>query len=70
MELRKVLEKHRDKLMETDGVIGIGEGVLKGKPCLKVFVTRKSPQISRNIPAVIDGYKVSIEETGEFKALR
>ena len=69
MELRKVLEKHRERLLTVSGVVGVGEGICDGKPCIRVFVTRKNPRVARNIPGTIGGYEVTIEETGEFKAL-
>lgn len=68
--LREVLEKHRSRLMAVTGVEGVAEGIRKGKPCIRVFVTEKSPQILKGIPATLEGYAVSIEETGEFKALK
>ncbi len=70
MDLRKALEKHRDELMAMTGVVGVGEGIFDGKPCIKIFVARKSPRILHHIPSAIEGYIVSIEETGEFKALQ
>lgn len=69
MELRKVLDKHRDKLLAITGVVGIAEGVCDGKPCIRVFVDRKSHRISRSIPGTLGGYLVIVEESGEFKAL-
>ena len=70
MELHKVLEKHRDKIMSVKGVVGVGEGICDGQPCIKVFISKKSPQVLRDIPASLEGYAVFIEETGNFKALR
>ena len=69
-KLREVLEKHRGRLMAVTGIEGVAEGMCDGKPCIRVFVTEKSPQISRSIPATLEDYAVSIEETGEFKALK
>jgi hypothetical protein len=68
-KFHQVLEQHRDRLMAMGGVVGVGEGIYNGKPCIKVFVIKKSIEIVQDIPAYLEGYAVSIEETEEFKAL-
>ena len=70
MELKKVLEKYQGEMIAVKGVVGVGEGMCDGKPCVKVFVVKKTSQILTRIPSVIEGYTVSIVETGVFKALR
>ncbi len=55
--------------MAVEGVVGIGQGECEGKPCIKVFVLKKNDQTVKLIPAKLDGFTVSIEETGEFKVL-
>jgi hypothetical protein len=67
--IEKVLKKHAGSLMKLEGVVGIGEGLCEGKPCIKVFLTRKTPELEKKIPASLDGYPVILEETGAFKAL-
>jgi hypothetical protein len=66
---RKCIEKHRDWLMATPGVVGVAEGMCNGKPCIKLFVLRKNQPEIRALPTTLDGYAISIEVTGEFKAL-
>jgi hypothetical protein len=34
-----------------------------------VYVTEKTPEIARKIPSRIEGFPVSVEETGEFKTM-
>ncbi len=68
-KFHKVLEQHRDELMAMSGVVGVGEGIYGGKPCIKVFVVKKSIKVLQGIPAYLEGYAVIIEETGEFRAL-
>ena len=70
MELNTVLGKYQSKLMVVKGVVGVGEGICEGKSCIKVFVVRKTTEILTLIPPIIEGYTVSIVETGKFKALR
>ena len=67
--IREVLQKHTKELMAIPGVVGAGEGVCDGKPCIRVFISGKNPQVTQKIPASIEGYVVTVEETGDFKAL-
>ncbi len=45
------------------------QGLCAGEPCIKVYVKRKTPDLLRRIPSVIEGHAVSVEETGEIRAL-
>ena len=66
--IKKVIEAHKSSIMKIPGVVGIGEGRHNDLPCIVILVTSKeSPHIKR-IPETINGYKVKIEETGEFRA--
>ena len=67
--IKEVLKKHTTDLMSMPGVVGTGQGLCEGKPCIKVFVIEKTPDLDQKIPKTLDGYPVVIEETGEFKAL-
>jgi len=67
--IKKVLEEHTLKLMSIEGVVGTAEGLCNGKPCIKVYVIKKTRQLTQRIPTTLEGYPVVIEETGEFRAL-
>ena len=67
--IKKVLEEHTLKLMSIEGVIGTAEVLCNGKPCIKVYVIKKTRQLTQRIPTTLEGYPVAIEETGEFRAL-
>lgn len=61
-----VQERHTDRLMAIDGVVGTGAGInASGSPVIKVFTKRANV---RNLPTELDGVPVVIEETGEFTA--
>jgi hypothetical protein len=64
-----VLERHKNQLMAIPGVVGVAEGRCNGKPCIKVYVIEKTPETAGKIPSRIEGFPVSVEETGEFKPL-
>ena len=67
--IKKVLEEHTNELMSIKGVIGTAEGLCNGKPCIKVYVIKKTRQLIQRIPTTLEWYPVVIEETGEFRAL-
>ncbi len=67
--IQLVLREHTDSLMALPGVVGTAQGQRDGKPCIKVFVVKKTPELLGQIPVDIEGYTVAVEETGEIKAL-
>lgn len=67
--IEAVLKKHTDTLMSLPGVVGTAQGDCAGKPCIKVFVAKKTSDLLKQIPSTIEGYKVEVQETGEIKAL-
>ena len=67
--IAEVLKEHTKELMSIPGVVGIGQGLCNGKPCIKVLVIEKTSELEQKIPDNIEGYQVMIEETGEIRAL-
>ncbi len=67
--IEAVLEKHTAELMSVPGVVGTAEGLCNDEPCIRVFVIKKTPEIGRNIPDILEGFKVVVEETGKVRAL-
>jgi hypothetical protein len=67
--VEKVLEEYTQELMSLPGVTGTAQGLFDEKPCIKVYVTEKTPELDKKIPGALEGYPVIIEETGEFEAL-
>ena len=67
--IAQVLAEHTHSLMSLPGVVGTGQGECDGQPCIRVFVVKKTEELLKQIPPVIDGYQVAVDETGEFKAL-
>ena len=68
--IKAVLADELPRLLAVPGVVGAGEGLCDGAPCIKITVARKTPGLAAEIGAEIGGYKVEIIETGEFRALR
>ena len=67
--IEEVLEEHTNELMSIKGVMGTAQGLCIGKPCIKVYVIKKSEDLIHQIPGSLEGYPVEIEESGVFKAL-
>ncbi len=67
--IEAVLKEHTDRLMSIPGVMGTAQGECKGQPCMKVYVVKKTPDLLKQIPSSLEGYKVVIQETGQIRAL-
>lgn len=68
-EIDTVLKQHTDSLMALPGVVGTAIGECAGKPCIKVYVEKKTPELLEQIPSAIEGYMVDVQETGKIRAL-
>lgn len=66
--IQEVLKDLTDRLMSIPGILGTAEGLCNGTPCIKVFLTKKTPDLLRQIPTAVEGYPVAVEETEEFRA--
>ena len=67
--IETVLKEQTDNLMGIPGVVGIAQGLCSGKPCVKVYVVKKTSDLVKQIPTTLEGYAVEIQVTGEIKAL-
>ena len=67
--LEEVLQEHTDSLMTMSGVMGTAQGLCDGEPCIRLFVIKKSDELMGQIPPMIEGYPVDVQETGEFRKL-
>ena len=55
--------------MSVSGVTGTGLGIDSDRPCIKVYVVAKTPELDRRIPKAVNGYPVVVEQTGRIRAL-
>ncbi len=66
-----VKEARTSELMSIPGVVGVYVGENdNGIMYIGVMVKKRTPEIERQIPKMLEGYPVQIEETGEIKPLR
>jgi len=54
--------------MALPGVVGTAIGRCDSAPCIRVFCRDSSAPAEGAIPAVLEGYAVRVEVTGEFRA--
>ncbi len=66
--IEAVLKEHTDEWMSIPGVVGTGIGACDGKPCIRIFVVKKTPELLKKIPSNLEGFVVDVEETGAIKA--
>ena len=66
--IEDIIKAHTEELMSIPGVVGVGQGLCNNTPCIKVYIIKSTPELDRKIPAVFDGYRVSIEVTGSIRA--
>ena len=67
--IQEVLKENTDKLLSVPGVVGTGLGELDRKPCIKVYVAKKTPVLLKQIPPALGGYTIDVQESGEIRAL-
>ena len=65
-----VLQAHTPRLMALPGVVGTYQGETDaGAPCIRVMVVALTPALRDSVPAVLEGWPVELEETGEIRPL-
>ncbi len=67
--IEQVLKEHTESLMALPGVVGTGQGLCSGEPCIRVFVVEATEELLKQIPEEIEGYTVDVEETGVIRPL-
>ena len=66
--IEDVLKEHTDEWMSIPGVVGTGIGECEGKPCIRILVAKKTPELLKKIPSKLEGFVVDVQETGEIRA--
>ena len=67
--IQVVLAEHTDRWMAIPGVVGTAIGLFDGQPCIKVFVAENTEELVAKFPSALEGHRVILEESGEFRAL-
>lgn len=68
MSIEDAQRRLAEKLMRRRGVSGVAIGARDGAPCLKVYLSSRSPDLRARIPKSFQGHPVVVRESGEFRA--
>jgi hypothetical protein len=68
LSIEETIKEHSEELMSIPGIVGVGQGLCDNKPCIKIYIIKRTPELDSKIPGLLDGYEVSIEITGEIRA--
>ena len=66
--LKQVLERHRGRLLQLEGVVGIAVGVSGDDParhCIVVYAQLNEPPAE--LPTELDGYPVELHKVAGFE---
>ncbi|MGH7573156.1 MAG: hypothetical protein ACREMK_15140 [Gemmatimonadota bacterium] len=66
--IETVLAERTPEWMDVPGVVGTGIGLCDGDRCIVVYVSERTPEVERRIPAEVEGHRVRIEVTGPIRA--
>ncbi|MBU7585890.1 MAG: hypothetical protein KAF91_23940 [Nostoc sp. TH1S01] len=66
--IEQVKEQYESDLLRIDGVVGVGISECEDKPCIKVYLDNESPNLKKQIPKQLDGFKVDTQVTGTIEA--
>jgi hypothetical protein len=69
-KIQEIKKKYEQQWLSIQDVVGVGIGILDDKNMgIIVSVVKWESQVASKIPNEIEGVKIEIRETGEFKAL-
>jgi hypothetical protein len=69
-KIREVKKKYEEEWLSIKEIVGIGIGTLSDENIgIIISVIKLGKDIQEKIPDQIEGVKIEIRETGEFKAL-
>jgi hypothetical protein len=60
----KAIEAATLEWIKIEGIEGLGQGEIKGKECILVFVSISPTKLKNIIPRTFKGFPVVIEESG------
>jgi hypothetical protein len=66
--MRGIRERNEDALLGLAGVVGVGLSRDSSGWYLKVFTQQLTPELQRAIPQAVEGARVRVVESGEFRA--
>jgi hypothetical protein len=67
-ELGEIITHQGELIMELEDVVGIGEGLCDGEPCIRVFLASDNAASIAKVRELLEGVRLEIEVSGEFSA--
>jgi hypothetical protein len=67
--IEEVLKSKTAEWMRLPGVEGLAIGEHHGTRCIRIFTSANPTHFRDQIPSIVEGYPVMIEQTGRFGAL-
>lgn len=68
-EVKNIKNRYENKLLDIDGVEGVGIGEELGRSVINIYVVKKTKSMVEKLPSELDGIRVKVIESGKFKAL-
>ncbi len=68
LTLKQVLDRHRGRLLQIEGVVGLAVGLSGDDPakhCIVVYARRNEPPA--DLPTELDGYPVELHKVAGFE---
>ncbi|MBI3982269.1 MAG: hypothetical protein HY337_05115 [Gemmatimonadetes bacterium] len=69
MSIEQAQAQLTESVMRLPGVTGVAIGLCDDKPCIKVYVVKRTRALAAQIPPAFEGYLVDVVESGEIKPL-
>ena len=66
--IKDTIKKHAGELMNIQGIVGVAEGRLQGRPCILVFVQKKTKELRSKVPKSLEGFSIRIKQSGDIEA--
>jgi hypothetical protein len=66
--IKDTIKKHAGELMNIQGVVGVAEGRSQGRPCILVFVQKKTKELRSKVPKSLEGFPIRMEQSGDIEA--
>jgi hypothetical protein len=67
-DLGKIIATHSNMIMGLNDVVGIGESLCDGNPCIRIFLARHNETTLAQIQEYLAGIPFAIEISGNFTA--
>lgn len=67
--IQQLLAEQTAEWMAIPGVVGTAIGEFEGQPCIKIFLAEKTDELAASFPSTLEGHRVVLDETGDFRAL-